>query len=250
MQAFFISDLHLKTMEERNSQKLLRFLLHLWQLPAGSVTHLCFVGDIFDVWVSDHEIFSKRWTNIIKAIDSLLKKHHCQFFYVEGNHDLHINKFWETKFGATVLTEPFTGLFGPWIIHMAHGDLINKRDESYLQFRRRIRSPWMVMLAHKLPGWFWNSIGQWMSGHSAKKSRQISPEKQKKLLNMIRNYAVKTAQKDRCDFVVTGHFHVEDEYEFENEDKKSKSVNLGTWLDNSKTPIYLIDDQGGRFYEF
>lgn len=226
MQAYFISDLHLKTMEERNSQKLLRFLLFLWQQPAGTVTHLCFLGDIFDVWVSNHDVFVKKWTPLIKAIDSIIKKHHCQFFYVEGNHDMHINKFWEKKLGATVLTEPFTGLFGSWVVHMAHGDLINTRDRNYLEFRQKMRSPWMVYFAHRLPGWFWKWFGHWLSGRSAKTSRKLSPERESKMIGMIRFYSKTMADKDRCDFVLTGHFHTQDEYEFESEGRKVKSVNL------------------------
>lgn len=249
MQAYFISDLHLKSMEERNSQKLLRFLLSLWQQPQGTVTQLCFVGDIFDLWVSNHEVFVKRWNPIIKAIESLVKKHRTQLIYFEGNHDVHIAPFWEKKMGATVLTEPLTGLFGPWVIHMAHGDLINKNDKKYLKFRAKIRSRFIKFMAHNLPGGFWDWAGKKMSAASAKHSRIERLDQQDHLRILIRDYAKEIAQRDRCNFVITGHFHIQDEYAFDNDGVEVKSVNLGTWIDNPKTPIYKIDERGGSFIE-
>jgi len=236
-------------MEERNSQKLLRFLLSLWQQPQGSITHLCLVGDIFDLWVGGHEIFVKRWNPIIKAIESLVKKHHTQVLYFEGNHDVHIAPFWEKKMGATVLTEPLTVLLGPWVIHIAHGDLINQSDKKYLAYRSKIRSSFARKMAHNLPGEFWNWFGSKMSELSAKKSRNYREEEQESFRKMIRNYAQDIAQRDRCQFVITGHFHVQDEFDFEIDRHLVKSINLGTWMDNPKPIIYRIDESGGSFIE-
>jgi UDP-2,3-diacylglucosamine hydrolase len=235
-------------MEERNSQKLLRFLLSLWQQPQGSVTHLCFLGDIFDLWISDHEVFVKRWNPIIKAIESLTKKHRLQLIYFEGNHDVHIAPFWEQKMGATVLTGPLSMPMGPWIVHMAHGDEINLRDEAYLKYRKKIRSPFMQKLAHTLPGGFWDWVGTQMSKASSKKSRVQRQDQQDYLRLLSREYARAIADRDRSQFVITGHFHVLDEYSFEFENRVIKSVNLGSWL-NNRTSVYKLDDQGGSFIE-
>ncbi len=238
-------------MEERNSQKLLRFLLSLWQQPAGSITHLCLLGDIFDLWVSDHDVFVKRWNPIIKAIESLVNKHHTQIFYFEGNHDVHIAPFWEKQLKATVLTEPLTCLIGTWVVHMAHGDLINTADKKYLAYRKRIRSSFVKSLAHNLPGGFWDWLGNKMSETSAKGSRVYREGRDEQFKKMIHQYAKEVAHRDRCQFVITGHFHILDEYEFENEGTLVKSINLGTWLGNQpKSPIYRIDEKGGSFYEW
>ena len=69
------------------------------------------------------------------------------------------------------------------------------------------------------------------------------------LRTMVRRYAMEMAQQDRCQFVITGHVHVQDEFEFQVENIKVKSVNLGTWIDSTKPPVYRIDDQGGSFIE-
>ena len=249
MQAYFISDIHLKKMEERNSQKLLRFLLSLWEKPQGTITHLCFVGDIFDLWISNHEVFVKRWNPIIKAIQSLVKKHQIQLYYFEGNHDVHIAPFWQEKMGATVLTEPLTSHFGPWVIHLAHGDLINKSDKKYLKYRSNIRTGFMKFLAHNLPGNFWDWVGKKMSAASAKNSRIERQDQQDYLRILVREYAREIAIRDHCHFVITGHVHIKDEYVFEKNGIKIKSINLGTWIDNPKPPVYKIDDKGGSFIE-
>ncbi len=151
--------------------------------------------------------------------------------------------------GATVCVQPLTMLFGKWIVHMAHGDLINRKDVAYLRYHSRIRSQFMKYLAHKLPGGIWDWLGKKLSESSAKKSRAYRADQQDHLRLLIRDYARNVAKNDRCHFVITGHFHILDEFNFDLDGTTVKSINLGSWLDPSKTPIYRIDDHGGSFID-
>jgi UDP-2,3-diacylglucosamine hydrolase len=103
MKAYFLSDLHLKSMQERNSQTLLRFLHSvrdeqlaingtkdqgLRAIKGASDRHYVFlVGDIFDLWIGKHDYFVSRFKPIVDAIAELVRAG-VEVHYFEGNHDL------------------------------------------------------------------------------------------------------------------------------------------------------------------
>ena len=108
MQAWFISDIHIKNINERSSIKLLRFLHFL--RDNSEATHLFLLGDIFDLWVGDSDIFQTKFQAIVDALADLKQKG-MQVVYFEGNHDVHVKRFWE-KMGIPVHVEHGTAVTG------------------------------------------------------------------------------------------------------------------------------------------
>src|SRR3954468_461239 len=115
MKAYFLSDLHLKSMQERNSQTLLRFLrsVHEEQLSLNrkestvssndnilSVAHpfkhnsIFLVGDIFDLWIGKHKYFVNKFRPIVDALREC-EAAGVEIHYFEGNHDLYLKQFWK-----------------------------------------------------------------------------------------------------------------------------------------------------------
>lgn len=242
--AWFLSDIHLKSTNERNSEILLRFL-HSFNDGKRPITHLFLLGDIFDIWVGGHSIFIQKWKAHLDCIQKLIQNKNVQVVFVEGNHDLHISPYWEKKLKAKVYTEEVQMTLGLWRIHLEHGDLINKNDLKYLKYRSLIRSWPLKMLGYFLPGIFWDRLGQWMSQKSSHYSRQFRADHIEQMKNLIREHAQTLSD---VDFVLSGHFHVQDEFEFNKGNFKVKSVNLGTWLNDSDLKsVYHIDENGGSF---
>jgi len=101
VESYFFSDLHLKSINERNGQILLRFL---HSLEKKSPVRLFLLGDIFDLWVSGHDIFRKKYRDLLDVLESL-KKSGSEIYFFEGNHDLHIHPYWRDVLGAKVYTE-------------------------------------------------------------------------------------------------------------------------------------------------
>src|ERR1022692_1001990 len=121
MQAWFISDVHLKGVTERNAVILCRFLQSLQQNQQA--THLILLGDIFDLWISDGAVFTRRYQNIIDLVVALKDKG-MEILYFEGNHDVHVRDFWQDKLGIPTHVDHFLLPWGNKTIRLEHGDLI------------------------------------------------------------------------------------------------------------------------------
>ncbi len=243
MEAYFLSDLHLTQMEERNSQKLLRFLTSLLSI-ANPETKLFFLGDIFDLWLSDHSVFQTRWAPLIEVLRELKNKS-TQMFYFEGNHDLHLRPFWEKELGFSVYEGPALFHVGTKVIRCEHGDEINQKDLAYLRLRRFVRHPVMGFLAHQLPGGFWDRLGRSLSKESRKHSASTRQDQSEDLRVLIRQHAQLMCENQKFDYLISGHMHVFDDWTFEKEGRIIRSVNLGSWFDQAR--VFYLNENGAEW---
>lgn len=247
VQHWFISDLHIKNINERNGNKLLRFLFFLNQNP--SQHQLFLLGDIFDFWISDGKIFQEHYKVLISEIQKFLDGG-GKVFYFEGNHDFHIDVFWTKKLGIPVIENEAYYKIGEYKVRLEHGDFINPKDVAYLKYRETVRRSWVEPFAHYLPGVFWKSLGERISAGSRKKSSNYAVKNQDSIKQMIRTYAQKKHKEKEFDLLITGHMHVVDDFEFATESGNVRSINLGTWLDEpralmiqgAEVKMFLIDD--------
>jgi UDP-2,3-diacylglucosamine hydrolase len=227
LEAWFISDIHLKTMQERNSEILLRFLHSLRRQDPHS-THLFLLGDIFDMWVGAHDVFVKKFQPLVDAIAEL-RSAGMRVTYIEGNHDVHVDHFWQKKLGVEVFVEAqFYDLNGV-IVRIEHGDLINLEDKAYLRYRSILRNPWIEPLGHIIPGKFWDAVGNYAARKSRARGQKYRPPNEEKLKGLIRAHAHRVYEKKPFDVIISGHMHVWDDYEFQVGIRKSRSINLGSW---------------------
>lgn len=235
MQAWFISDIHIKDINERSSIKLLRFLHFL--KDNDQATHLFLLGDIFDLWVGDSDVFQRKFQAIVDAL-AALKAKGMQVIYFEGNHDVHVKKFWQDKLKIPVFVDHQIFDLGPYKVRMEHGDYINPNDVNYIQYLKLIRSNYVEKLAYLLPGKLLDEAGNLASKLSRKKSSARRARNIEGLRHMIRTYAEKVADNSEFDYLITGHMHIRDEYKFKNR----VSINLGSWFEE---PMALcLEPQG------
>ncbi|MEM7645727.1 MAG: UDP-2,3-diacylglucosamine diphosphatase [Pseudomonadota bacterium] len=245
MIAYFLSDLHLKTMEESNSQKLLLFL-HSLAEKKQSVTHLFLVGDIFDLWISDHQYFVEKFLKIVNAIKVVVQKG-VEVHYFEGNHDLYLKKFWQQEVGVRVHEGPEFFKLGPYQVRVEHGDFMNPDDKGYLFLRAFLRSDPLKKIAKNLPGRFVKSIGQRASRMSRSYTSNQKKMHEEQVKEFMRTYADTEISKKPFDFLITGHTHVEDIYHFDYEGSEVRSINLGSWFETQK--VLELREDGFRFEE-
>ncbi|MGE3759506.1 MAG: UDP-2,3-diacylglucosamine diphosphatase, partial [Pseudobdellovibrionaceae bacterium] len=187
MEAWFVSDIHLKSVNERNGITLLRFLNSLLE-QKNRPSHLFLLGDIFDLWIGNHQFFVLKFAPIVNALTQL-KNAGVEVVYFEGNHDLHLKSLWKQTFEIPVYTEPRSFTLGPWTVRLEHGDYINSADKAYLRYRSVVRSPFMEAVAQIVPGFLWETIGTEASKWSRKRSQVTREEKEGELRNLIRRYA-------------------------------------------------------------
>ncbi len=239
MRAWFVSDIHLRNINERNSVILLRFL-HFLLNDAGT-THLFLLGDIFDLWVGDSDVFQKKFQALVDAI-AALKQKGVEVVYFEGNHDVHVKGFWEKKLHIPVWVEHQIIQLGPHRVRLEHGDFINPEDHVYLKYREFIRRPNLEKLAYILPGKLLDGLGSWSSRKSRKKSSVKRRDSEDDLRQKIRKYAIAKAAESDFELIITGHMHVLDEHHFESAGQKKISINLGSWFEQPQA--LCLTEQG------
>lgn len=231
MEAWFISDIHLKTAEERNGKILLRFLHYLReQNPAQ--THLFLLGDIFDLWVGGDIYFAKKFPDIINALRDL-KKAGAYITYIEGNHDVHVEGFFQKVLGIEVFVEAQYYNIDGITIRCEHGDLINLNDEKYLKYRSTIRNPYIKPLSWIMPGRFWDYLGKKASKKSRERSGHYRAQNEDQLVKMVRDHIGKAYQEKSFDYIISGHMHVFDDHTVDMNGRRVRSVNLGSWFEET-----------------
>ena len=124
-----LGDAHLR----ESDGEVAAFVRFLDALPRDIRT-LAILGDLFAVWIGRRELLRPHHVRVIEALRRL-RARGCRLLYVEGNHDF----FLETLYGTSLFDRFSTGALDLPLAgrraHLAHGDLVNRRDRQYLAWR-------------------------------------------------------------------------------------------------------------------
>jgi UDP-2,3-diacylglucosamine hydrolase len=233
LSALFISDLHISGMSDPKAETLREWLR---SLNSANCSHLFFMGDIFDFWISNHQIFVREYRPLLAELNRL-RDEGVKLFYFEGNHDLHLEKFWETVMGFEVYTGPVYLPLGPWELRLEHGDEMDPEDRGYLFLRWLLRTPVLTWLAHHLPGAVVREIGEASASTSRSYTTEVKKISEDRARKKIHRHAEKSYAERPFHFMISGHVHVRDHYRLLN---GGESWNLGSWL---KEPGFLMIDE-------
>ena len=254
--AYFVSDIHLTNAKDPNFAIFTRFLsrlLDLLSLPStqkskDAPTHLFLVGDIFDLWIADHRYFTREFQPLIHALRELHAKG-VQIHYFEGNHDLHLRKYWQNELGFQVHSEAVYFDLGSRVVRVEHGDQMNPNDRGYLFLRWLLRTPVVRWLSHNLPAFVVKAIGERASGVSREYTSTRKELPRDQIHQITRQHAQLAYQQKSFDLIISGHVHVADDHAFEAlaSQRSARSVNLGSWYDQPSA--FILNDEGGRFIE-
>lgn len=240
--AYFVSDIHIESPDSPRAHAFLAFLKGL--SGPGDATHLFLLGDIFDLWVADHDFFVERYADIVDEIKRL-RDAGVEIAYFEGNHDLHLRYFWADDLGLTVYPGPTYVELAGKTVRLEHGDEMDPDDTGYLFLRWFLRTTPIRLLLRYLPGGLISRIGERASSTSRRYTSETKSIDAHTAVAKIRTHAGKAYRERPFDLIVSGHVHVRDDCEIEVDDAKCRSINLGTWLEQ---PCYLaLDESGVRF---
>lgn len=223
---YFLSDLHLRDMQDPKAQTLLRFFIS--QTDQASNTVVFLMGDIFDLWLGKNSYFIKKYRPLIEAIESFIKQG-GEVHYFEGNHDLHLKYFWQDELGAIVHSDPEYFHLEDEVVRIEHGDQMDPEDRGYLFLRWLLRTPVMRWVILNLPGAIIAKIGQMMSKTSRVYTNSLRDPQ--RILSLIHTHAQKSFSLRAFQVIITGHVHLRDETPFAVSGQKMVSYNLGSWDD-------------------
>lgn len=244
MKAYFLSDIHVANSHEERYQKLIRFLV---QITADKeCSHVFFLGDIFDMWIGNHNYFKDKFSELVRAMEELVQSGK-EVHYFEGNHDLYLREFWQDSLGINVHSEPAYFRLGDFTVRLEHGDQMDLTDRGYLFLRWFLRTPVLKFAARKLPEKLVSEIGERASRASrvyTSESKVISNERA--VLN-IRGHAQNAYAERRFDWIISGHVHVRDYFEFQRDGNRVRSINLGSWFKDAK--VFMISESQQEFVD-
>lgn len=234
--AYFISDIHLDSMQERNGEILLRFLHSLAQQEKAPDLYL--LGDIFDFWLSGHQVFVEKFKPLFEPLRTLKAKG-AKLVYFEGNHDLHLHPFWRDQLGFELYDSAEYFQIGELNARLEHGDLMNPKDKAYLRWRAFTRHPLVEPLGHYLPGSFWKKVGDKLSQASRKRSGTYRSRNEAQIKEMISEHAQEVFQQKPYDVIISGHMHVKVDELIKVSSGTARNINLGSWLDGKPQALCI-----------
>jgi len=241
-EAYFLSDIHLKSLDQPDAQVLLGLLEDLG--PRVQATHLFLVGDIFDFWLGGHEYFVQKFSPIVDNLRRIAAAG-VEVHYFEGNHDLYLRDFWQDQLGMRVHVRACLFQLGNLRVRVEHGDLLDPDDRGYRFLRRLLRSPVVEYAGSRLPGGLLSRIGRVASRTSRRYTSHHKTISDDHARTTVRSHAERAVHEEPFDLIITGHVHVRDEHEFEVGGRKVRSVNLGSWADSPCT--FRITDTRREF---
>ena len=228
-EAYFLSDIHLKNLDQPEARVLLGLLEDLG--PRMKATHLFLVGDIFDFWLGGHGYFIQKFAPIVDHLRRIAASG-VEVHYFEGNHDLYLRDFWQVELGIRVHVRACLFELGNLKVRVEHGDMLDPADRGYRFLRRLLRTPFIEYVGTRLPGGLLARIGRAASGTSRRYTSQHKTISDERARTTVRSHAEEAIREEPFDLIITGHVHVRDDHEFEVGGRKARSVNLGSWADS------------------
>src|SRR5881296_3892816 len=95
---------------------------------------LAILGDLFSVWIGSQDLLRPHHLSVIDAL-TRLRARGCSLVYVEGNHDYFLERLYARSLFDRFSTDVLDLVLAGQRAHLAHGDLVNRRDRQYLAWR-------------------------------------------------------------------------------------------------------------------
>ena len=144
--ALLISDLHLSPSMPLTAQRFFDFC----EKDAPKVEAIFILGDLFEYWVGDDAAQQSPFQQEVKhALAKLSTK--VKVFYLHGNRDFLVGKYFLSKTGMTLLPDPCKIHIAGSDYVLCHGDSLCTADTGYQVFRSWVRKPWIQKLFLRLP---------------------------------------------------------------------------------------------------
>lgn len=238
--AFFMSDLHLSSSTKNEIQKLEFFVDHLKK--TNSKANLYFMGDTFDFWFGYASPIEKQIQPLLNKIKDYKKQSGAEVVFFEGNHDIHLGPHFN-ELGFEVEPDRKIVTLGNKTVALEHGDMFDPEDKGYLFLRRFLRSNFMRLLGVTLlPTRLVSGLGEFFSNLSAKKTRVVNLERQKKSQEKFLNYGQHILASTNTNVFIAGHTHQRIIHQAAN----GTVINLGTWCDGQP----MVCGQTSKGFEF
>lgn len=194
MKQVFISDLHLKSLNDPVTDAFLCFL----EQEASSADQLYILGDFFEYWIGD-DAGDALSDCIAETLHKLHQDKQTDIFFMVGNRDFLVGRDFCDRAGMTLIEEPYK-LPGTDIL-LCHGDAECTSDTDYQQVRQMLRNPqWQqAFLSKPLE----ERIAFARQARAQSKEHQAGYE----LTDLDDNAVINLLNSHQATFLIHGHTH-------------------------------------------
>jgi len=199
------------------------FVDFLAALPIDIKT-LVILGDLFSAWIGRPELQQPHHLVVVEALRRL-RRRGCRILYIEGNHDLYLTRLFAGDPFERLAERSIDLSMAGRQIHLAHGDLINRRDHQYLAWRAVSKSRVFYSLFNLLPASTRHTIVENLERRMAKTNiafRGGFPYEE------CETYSLGEMAKG-TDILVFGHFHEKIRIEYSEGEKRATAFVLPAW---------------------
>lgn len=223
---YFISDLHLGLQDEKQEQFKLEKLELLFAIIKAEGGSLYMIGDILDYWMEFHHVIPKGYTRFFCLLSDLVR-HNIEVFYLAGNHDFYLGRFFDDELGVKTRYGMHELIFEDRKFVFAHGDGLGEGDIGYKLFSRFIRNRFNLALLSAVHP----DLAVGIMKRLSHLSRKHKPSGQVFETDRLLNFAGVLAAEKKFDYFLCGHNHSRGITELSGGSRWY--VNLGTWIDGT-----------------
>jgi UDP-2,3-diacylglucosamine hydrolase len=229
----FISDLHLCASRPAITAAFIEFL----QNTASKVKALYILGDLFEYWAGDDDIYDAFHQQVISGFKKLSDAG-VKVFLMHGNRDFLIAEGFCQVAGITLLNDPvMIDLHGKKAL-LSHGDDLCVDDVAYQQFRIQVRDKkWQhEFLSQPL------QVRKKQIEAIRARSEQEKTQKSLEIMDVNAEAVNALLRKYQPDLLIHGHTHRPDRHSIELDGRLITRWVLGDWYEQGS---YLACDKHG-----
>jgi UDP-2,3-diacylglucosamine hydrolase len=235
----FISDLHLDA-DRPNGLETFR---HFVATIASEADALYILGDLFEYWAGDDDIYDPFHTQVIGALHELATQD-TKVYLLHGNRDLLMGKVLTHACRATLLEDPtLLDLYGTRTL-ISHGDTLCTDDVDYQRFRAQVHDVEFQksFLAQPL------AVRKTHIEQLRQRSTMEKQHKDSAIMDVSDDAVAALLRKYRYPRLIHGHTHRPDHHEHIVDGHRCERWVLGDWYQHGSA--LRCDVQGCRVLEF
>ncbi len=214
-----LGDAHLREGDE----EVPAFVRFLEALPRDIRT-LAILGDLFAVWIGSPDLMKRHHHEVIDGL-ARLRSRGCALLYVEGNHDYFLGRRYAKTLFDSFATDALDLVLAGRRAHLAHGDLVNRRDRQYLAWRFLSKNRLFFSAFSCLPALTRQSIADRLEARLARTNMEF---RRGFPFAECETYA-RGRIKNGSQLLVFGHFHEEKRLDFQEGDASGSVFVLPAW---------------------
>lgn len=225
--AVFISDLHLNSLEPDICDRFGRFV----QWAAVHARQVYILGDFFHVWAGDDS--QDSWSNAIADQISNLVKKGVQVFYMHGNRDFLLGNQFASRASMKIISDPTVIVLHGQRILLTHGDRYCTNDRGHQWLRRITRNRLFSTLFLRLPYRFRSKLVSQVRQRS-----QNNKHKTSDVMAIVFSVMLAHMRQMKVKIVIHGHIHQPGLIHHSIWDTNFEQYILSDWDDNPQILCY------------